>query len=293
MPMLQKGNHEVGLRLFTHQASKKLGIEDRLIRFEKIIANTRGRCIGTDVVLHYVDSVYMPILQNTDQLVLAVEKRKIPRHIHNQFIKAMLLNDKVTLRQLIRNYVENTVEEDQIVSQNQNLIPCFFGNCINPFCPDGGGTCASSPSYPCIGTILINHVYECCTTSGLNGPGSGFDLVDNTPWISQYSTGIIGPSWGWNPNNNTILLQSTTTIPTCYPSGGVTLGLDFVVYYSGQVYSVTCASSCPSSSICGQTTFPICPGSTYENAPFPVIYYNINLVALPSITYTVWWQISL
>ena len=85
--MLQKGNHELGLRLYAHRASRKLGIEDRLIRFERIIANTRGRCIGTDVVLHYVDSVYIPILQNSNQLALAIEKRKIPRHIHNQFIE--------------------------------------------------------------------------------------------------------------------------------------------------------------------------------------------------------------
>jgi len=291
MPMLQKGNHEVGLRLFTHQASKKLGIEDRLIRFEEIIANSHGRCIGTDVVLHYVDSVYMPILQNSDQLTLAVEKRKIPRHIHNQFIKAMLLNDKATLRQLIRNYVENTVEEDQIVSQNQSLIPCFFGNCISSVCPAGGGTCASNPTNPCISPILINQAWECCTSNIMAGPASAFDLVDNTPWISQYSTGFISPNWAWNSQNNTIMLQASATMPSCFPSSGVTLGLDFVVYY-GSSGSGTCASSCPSGSVCGGVTVPYCPGSTYTNKIFPVIYYNINLTALPSTSYVVWWQIS-
>ena len=85
-------NHEIGLRLYAHRVSRKLGIEDRLIRFERIVANSRGKCIPGDVVLHYVDSVYMPILQNSNQLALAIEKRKIPRHIHNQFIKALLLN---------------------------------------------------------------------------------------------------------------------------------------------------------------------------------------------------------
>jgi hypothetical protein len=292
MLMLQKGSHEVGLRLFTHQASKKLGIEDRLIRFERIIANSRGRCIGTDVVLHYVDSVYMPILQNSNQLTLAVEKRKIPRHIHNQFIKAMLLNDKATLRQLIRNYVENTAEEDEIVSQNQSLIPCFFGNCISNICTAGGGTCASNPTYPCISPMLINQAWECCTSQNMGGPGSAFDLVDNTPWISSYSTGFIGPNWAWNSQNNTIMLQASFTSPSCYPSSGVTLGLDFIVYYGSGGSGVTCASSCPSNSVCGGVTVPYCPGSYYTNKIFPVIYYNINLVALPSTSYVVWWQIS-
>ena len=291
--MLQKGNHELGLRLYAHRASRKLGIEDRLIRFERIIANTRGRCIGADVVLHYVDSVYIPILQNTNQLALAIEKRKIPRHIHNQLIKALLLNDKATLRQLIRNYIENATEEDEVVSQNQSLIPCFFGNCISPICPIDGGTCSSSASYACFNIILANQQNICCTSCDISGPGSYFQLVDNTPWISNYSSGMASPSWAWNSNNNTIILQASVQIPSCVPTGGVTLGLDFTVNYGGVYCGHTCASSCPSNTICSNATLPYCPGNTYSALPFPVIYYDINLVALPNATYTVWWQISI
>ena len=293
MLKLYDGNHEIGLRLYAHRVSRKLGIEDRLIRFERIIANTHGRCIGTDVVLHYVDSVYMPILQNSNQLALAIEKRKIPRHIHNQFIKALLLNDKAMLRQLIRNYIENITEEDEVVSQNENLIPCVFGNCYGNICPVGGSSCASGACSPCFDTILINNVPDCCTGDFLTNPGSGFGLVDNTPWVSNYSTGIAGLSWGWNSNNNTVLLQASITIPSCFPGGGVATGLDFIVYYTGLYSCSACASSCPSGSVCGQTNIPYCPGSTYKNAPFPTIYYTINLVATPNTTYTVWWQISI
>ena len=289
---LYDGNHEVGLRLYAHYASRKLGIEDRLIRFERIVANTRGKCIPGDVVMHYVDSVYMPILQNSNQLALAIEKRKIPRYIHNQFIKALLLNDKTTLRQLIRNYVENVTEDDDVVSQNQNLIPCVFGSCYGSICPAGNSSCPSNASEPCFNIILITGVYECCTSVILSGPSSGFGLVDNTPWVSNYSTGVAGLSWGWNSQNNTVLLQASITIPSCFPGSGINTGLDFVVRFGSAASGYTCASSCPSGSVCGLINTPYCPGSTYSGAPFPTLYYNINLLATPNTTYTVWWQIS-
>ncbi len=88
----------------------------------------------------------------------------------------------------------------------------------------------------------------------------------------------------------TFTLTGSVTGPSCFPSSGVTLNLDIVndVNY----YSATCASSCPSGTVCGSATIPNCPGTTFSNSYAPILYYGINLTVLPNTAYSVWLSIS-
>ncbi len=62
-------------RMFVLYASKRLGIEDRLLRYVDYINSIGNKCPDFSVVNHYVDSVFMKVLENTNQLVVCIANR--------------------------------------------------------------------------------------------------------------------------------------------------------------------------------------------------------------------------
>jgi hypothetical protein len=277
-------------REFIRYGAKKLGIEDRLNRFTAYIKSLDKSCARNDVVMHYVDSVFLPVLNNSRQLAIAVSNRDVPRYYRNRLNKALSTRDKEFIRWFLRNYVMNYTDVDAVVSNNYQLLPCFFNYCFN-VCPIGGGTCASNAVLPCASLTVLPQTQSCCTGYYINGWARYFNLVDNAPWVSSHSTGGFGINIQVPQSAGTFTLTGSLIGPSCFPSSGVTLDLDLIVSATS-TGSGTCASSCPSGAVCVGTNVPYCPGSTYGVSYFPVLYYSVGLTVLPNSSYSVWWSVS-
>jgi len=279
--------------LFIEDASKKLGVYDRYVRFVKLIRehNRVGRCVPRDELMHYVDGVYMKILSDASDLALIVSDRDVPRYWRSRLGRALLTGDKSFIKWFMGRYPVHVGLNDPVVTQNVAGIPWFFG-VTNFICPITNGTCASNAEYTCGSVYQLPNSPACCTGSSYYTPAnSGFaSLVDNVPWVSQYSTGLSGLNYGYLSSPGSLLVTSSISVPSCFPTSGVTVNLDFGVRLS--VGGGPCASSCPSGTVCGSTSVPLCPGSTYSAVAAPLLYYDVNLTVAQSQSYSVWWEIS-
>jgi len=277
-------------REYIRYGSKKLGIEDRLNRFTAYIKSRGTKCAESDVISHYVDSIFIPILSNSEQIAIAVDKKVVPRYYRNRFTKALSTKDKAFIRWFLRNYVLNYTDVDAVVSNNYQLLPWVFNYGFS-ICPITGGSCASNAVAPCASVTELPQDNVCCTGSDMSNGNNYFILVDNAPWVSSYSTSNFGISTQVPTSSGTFTLTGSVTGPSCFPSSGVTLNLDIIndVNYG----SVTaCASSCPSGTVCGSVAIPYCPGNTRSYPFAPILYYGINLTVLPNTAYSVWWSVS-
>ena len=285
-------------REYIRYGSKRLGIEDRLNQFTAYIKSRGTKCAETDILSHYVDSIFIPILQNSEHLAVAVSNRDVPRYYRNRFTKALGTRDKGFIRWFLKNYVMNYTDVDDVVSQNYMALPMFFGE-ISAFCPAYGSSCVSSPSAVCAPIVILPQTSLCCTSYYINVPSppsnNRFNAVDNAPWLSNYSSGYYGSTYVFSSSQPTITMTGSFTAPSCFPSSGVTLNLDIIIK-PGASSSGSCASSCPSGTICPAVNncpnLKYCPGNTYNDCEIPVFYYNINLTALPNGSYSTWWSIS-
>jgi len=277
-------------REFIRYGSKRLRIEDRLDRFIEYIKKRGTKCAEIDVVSHYVDNLFIPILENMNQLVVAVDNNSVPRYWRNRFTRALNTRDKGFIRWFFKNYVQTYADVDAIVSGNNTLLPCIFNYCFS-ICPAWGSSCVSGPSAMCFTGSDIGYIHVCCPTQFLTNGAGNFDLVDDPPWISTYSSGLFTPTGQPSGQSGVLTLTGNITTPSCFPSGGVNLGLDFGVNYGSA--SGNCASSCPQNTSCPPGSAYQCGSSqTYGEAFYPVLYYTLNYTFLPNSAYTVWWSAS-
>jgi hypothetical protein len=280
-------------REFIRYGSKRLGIEDRLNRFTTYIKSRGTKCAETDVISHYVDSIFLPILSNSEQLAVAVSNKDVPRYYRNKFEKALNTRDKTFIKWFLKNYVVNYADADALVNQNYQLVPHVFGYTYN-LCPIDGATCATGPSAPCVSIVDVQHTAICCTGDYYTGWGQLWLLVDNPPWKQTYMSYPFGGGPQVPTSAGTFTLTGSTTTPSCFPTSGVTMGFDVGVQASSYS-SGTCTSSCPSGTSClTEPTYCQCGGNTcYTRYPWlPVFYYDIGLIALPNTNYSVWWSVS-
>jgi hypothetical protein len=279
--------------LFIEGASRKLGVYDRYVRFVRLVReyNRVGRCMPGDELLHYVDGVYMKILSNANELALVVSDRGAPRYWRNRLGRALLTGDKSFIKWFMDRYPVHVGLNDPVVTQNVAGIPWFF-TAGYYLCPVTNGTCASDAVYACESIYQLPNSPACCTGNGLVSMANGnfADLVDDAPWVSQYSTGLSNLNYGYQSSPSSLLVTSSISAPSCFPTSGVTLNLIFGSRLSAA--TGTCASSCPSGTICGSTNVPYCPGSNYNVIAVPLFYYVINLTVAQSQSYSVWWEIS-
>ena len=277
-------------REFIRYGSKKWGIEDRLNRFTAYIKSRGTKCAESDVISHYVDSIFIPILQNSEQLAVAVSNRDVPRYYRNRFAKALNTRDKAFIKWFLKNYViDSYTDVDAVVSNNYQLLPWAFGYGFS-VCPITGGSCASNATHTCVSVTELPQTGICCTGYYIENGGNSFNLVDNAPWVSSHSSGGFGISTQIPSSSGTFTLTGSVTGPSCFPSSGVTLDLDIVNSYNS--VGSTCASSCPSGTACGSVSVPYCPGNTYSAGHLPVLYYSVGLTVLPNTAYSVWWSVS-
>jgi len=277
-------------REYIRYGSKKLGIEDRLNRFTAYIKSRGTKCAEADVLSHYVDSVFLPILSNSEQLAIAVDKKVVPKYYRYRLTKALNTRDKAFIKWFLKNYVMNSYTDvDAIVSNNYQLLPWVFGYGFS-VCPATGSSCASNAVYACVSATTLPQTGICCTGDFISNGGNSFILVDNAPWVSNHSTNAFGITTQVPSSPGTFTLTGSVTGPSCFPSSGVTLNLDIINRWN--TGSGTCASSCPSGTTCGTPAIPNCPGTTFSNSYAPILYYGINLTVLPNTAYSVWLSIS-
>jgi len=279
-------------RFFVRVASRELNLYDRYVRFHRYWreVNKTGKCVDADELLHHVDNVFIPILENTNQLAVAVDNNSVPRYYRNRFTRALNTRDKGFIRWFLKNYVMNSYTDvDAVVSNNYQLLPWAFGYGFT-VCPITGGSCANNASYACVSVTELPQTGVCCTGYGIKSGGNSFNLVDNAPWVSSHSTGGFGISTQVPSSPGTFTLTGSVTGPSCFPSSGVTLDLD--IENSLVITGATCASSCPSGTACVNTNVPYCPGSTYLVSDAPILYYSVGLTVLPNTSYSVWWSVS-
>jgi len=279
-------------RSFVRVASRELNLYDRYARFYRYwreVGKT-GKCVDTDELLHHVDNVFVPILENTDQLAVAVDNNSVPRYYRNRFGRALSTRDKAFIKWFLKNYVMNNYTDvDAVVSNNYQLLPWVFGYGFS-VCPTTGGSCASNAVYACISATTLPQTNICCTGYFIYNGGNSFILVDNAPWVSNYSTNTFGITTQVPSSPGTFTLTGSVTGPSCFPSSGVTLNLDIINRWN--TATGTCASSCPTGTTCGTPAIPNCPGTTFSNSYAPILYYGVNLTVLPNTAYSVWWQAS-
>jgi hypothetical protein len=279
-------------RSFVRVASRELNLYDRYTRFYRYWREVSkvNKCVDASELLHHVDNVFVPILENTNQLAVAVSN-EVPRYWRNRFTRSLNTRDKGFIRWFLRNYVMNYTDVDALVNQNYQLLPCFFGYCFW-VCPVTGGSCASNAVATCMSITILPQTGVCCTSIEAFYGGRDFNLVDNVPWISSYSTGGFGINTQVPTSSGVFTLTGSVTGPSCFPSSGVTLNLDLDVNISNTYTSQTCASSCPSGTVCTGSSPPYCPGNKYTSYDAPVLYYNVGLTVLPNTSYSIWWQAS-
>jgi len=278
------------LREFIKRGAKRLKIEDRMYRYESLIRSKSKNVCDSDVAMHFVDSVIIPVLQNSDQFVVTVDNNVVSKYLRNKFTKALRMNDREFVRQFIRNYALGYADVDAVVSQNVTALMVFFGFWNGYYLIDGG-TCSSSATAPCIPQTNLGSQQICCAGTYEVVSTRQFVLVDNPPWINNYSSGLFGISWLAPSSSSTIIGTGSVTIPSCFPSGGLTVGLD-VVFTSSFYSGGTGASACPSGVACGNVSVQQCPGKTYSSSPVPVFYYTLNQTVVPNGSYAYWWQMT-
>ena len=279
------------LRKFVLYGAKRLGIEDRLLRYVDYINSINNKCPDFSIINHYVDSVFMKVLENTNQLVVPVDNKIVKPYYRRRFTKALLTKDKEFLKWFLKNYVQTYTDVDAIVSENNTLLPCIFNFCFS-ICPAWGSSCPSGASAMCYTGPDIGYIHICCTSTLLAGGTGYFNLVDDPPWINTYSTGTFSIAGQASNQSGVLTLTGSVTTPSCFPSSGVNLGLDFGVNFTS-TGSGTCAGSCPSGTNCAAGTAYQCgSGSTYGEAFYPVLYYTLNYTFLSNSAYTVWWTAS-
>jgi len=286
---------EYVLREFIKRGAKRLGIEDRIYRYESLIKSKSKNVCGSDVAIYFADSVIIPVLENANHLAVGVDNKAVSRYLRNRFTKALRMNDKGFIRWFLRNYVTGYTDVDDIVSSNMIVLSMFFGF-TGGICPITGSSCVSNPAAPCGSVYWLPQTPICCPNYYLTSKPRYFNAVDNAPWVSNYSSGPYGTAIMYSTSQPTITLTGSFTAPSCFPSNGVTLNLDVSQgMYCNNVGS--CATSCPSGTLCpsggATTTVNRCPGRTYNDSEAPVFYYNINLTALPNGSYSTWWQVSI
>jgi len=78
-------------RSFVRVASRELNLYDRYVRFHRYWreVNKTGKCVDADELLHHVDNVFIPILENTNQLAVAVDNNSVPRYYRNRFTRGI------------------------------------------------------------------------------------------------------------------------------------------------------------------------------------------------------------
>lgn len=278
------------LREFIKRGAKRLGIEDRIYRYESLIRSKSKNACAIDVAMHFVDSVIIPVLQNSNQFVVTVDNNVVSKYLRNKFTKALRMNDREFVRQFIRNYALGYADVDDVVSQNVTALMVFFGFWTGYFLIDGG-TCSPNATGPCVPQVNLGSQQICCAGSYSVVSTRQFVLVDNPPWINNYSSGLFGTSWLAPSSSSTIIGTGSVTIPSCFPSGGLTVGLD-VVFTSSFYAGGTGASACPSGVACGDVSVQQCPGKTYSSSPVPVFYYTLNQTVVPNGSYAYWWQMT-
>ena len=112
-------------RSFVRVASRELNLYDRYARFYRYwreVGRT-GKCVDAGELLHHVDNVFVPILENTNQLAVAVDNNSVPRYYRSRFGRALNIRDKEFIRWFLRNYVLNYTDVDAVVSNNYQLLP--------------------------------------------------------------------------------------------------------------------------------------------------------------------------
>jgi len=174
-------------RSFVRVASRELNLYDRYVRFHRYWreVNKTGKCVDADELLHHVDNVFVPILENTNQLAVAVDNNSVPRYYRNRFTRALNTRDKGFIRWFLKNYVMNSYTDvDAVVSNNYQLLPWAFGYGFT-VCPITGGSCANNASYACVSVTELPQTGVCCTGYGIKSGGNSFNLVDNAPWVSS------------------------------------------------------------------------------------------------------------
>jgi len=195
-------------REYIRYGSKRLGIEDRLNRFTAYIKSRGTKCVEMDVVSHYVDSVFLPILNNSEQIAIAVDKKVVPKYYRNRFTKALSTRDKAFIRWFLKNYViDSYTDIDAVVSNNYYFLPWAFGYGFT-VCPITGGSCANNASYTCVSVTELPQTGICCTNFSISNGNNLFNLVDNAPWVSSYSTGGFGISAQSNCPSQQVLSHS-------------------------------------------------------------------------------------
>jgi hypothetical protein len=174
--------------LFIEDASKKLGVYDRYVRFVKLVReyNRVGRCVPGDELMHYVDGVYMKILSDASDLALIVNDRDVPRYWRNRLGRALLTGDKSFIKWFISKYPVHVGLNDPVVTENVAGIPWFFG-ASNYLCPVTNSTCASNANYACASIYQLPDTPACCTGAAYYVSGNtGFaSLVDNVPGLTN------------------------------------------------------------------------------------------------------------
>ena len=78
------------VRRFVLHASKRLGIEDRLLRYVDYINTIGNKCPDFSIINHYIDSVFMKVLENTNQLVVLVDNARAKPY-YKAFYKGPLI----------------------------------------------------------------------------------------------------------------------------------------------------------------------------------------------------------
>jgi len=235
--------------------------------------------------------VFMKVLENTSQLVVPVDNSVVKPYYRRRFTKALMAKDNEYLRWFFKNYVQTYTDVDAIVSENNTLLPCVFSFCF-PICPAWGSSCVSGPSAMCYTSPDIGYKHICCLGTYLTSGIGYFDLVDNPPWISTYSSGLFEPTGQPSSQSGVLIITSSVTIPSCFPQSGINLGLDFGSNFTG-TGSGSCAGSCPSNTSCpGGSAYQCGSSQTYSEAFYPVLYYTLNQTFLPNSSYSIWWSAS-
>jgi len=279
------------LRKFILYSAKRFGVEDRLYRYVDYINSINDRCPDFSIINHYVDSVFMKVLENTNQLAVVVDNNSVPRYWRNKFTRALSTKDKGFIRWFLRNYVQTYADVDAIVSENNALLPCVFDFCF-AICPAWGSSCVSGPSAMCYTPPDIGYIHTCCTNTYLYEGVGYFDLVDDPPWINTYSSGLFEPTGLPSNQSGVLIITGSITTPSCFPQNGINLGLDFGAEFTNS-NTGNCANSCPSNSHCPMGLASQCgENQVYSEAFYPVLYYTLNYTFYSNGSYSVWWSAS-
>ena len=280
---------EASLYYLGRKVARKIHIENRYDQALKLIREysiKRKTCMPIDVLLDLSDSVFIPIIENTNQLAFAY---KVDERIEYYLRRYLKSND---IWGFIKNVLgkEGYSEGDAVNTDNSVLLGTLFSESLN-LCPVTGGSTSGTTSYTPVNIYFIDGTGDCCTSSYYTFQGIRFIAVDTAPYLTTYSSSDVAPSSGLGSGNN-VTLTGSITMPSCFPSNGLSVQLD-VGAFAYTSYSGTCASSCPSDAGCGCKYVYQCGSTvTWDSCDHPILYYNINYTVLPNQAYSFWVQFS-